>query len=248
VTAALLTAFQLVNVATANYGFFAWLALALHLFLLDDRDVARARDWWWRRFGRTPPVDPPVPAIARERELFEWGAGALVLLIFSAVSIVDGAAAFAPPGPWLATTAPLRAAWAPFRLINTYHLFAHITRERIEPEFQTSDGHTWTAHDLRYKAGDPGRAPGFVAPHQPRVDFQLWFYGLSYRHGTPPWVATLLERMCRDPAAVSALFREPLPAAPRAVRIAFYQYHFGTGDPFWIRQPVDVTETMPCQE
>ena len=36
------TVFQVVNIATANYGFFAYLAIALHVFLLTDRDIARA--------------------------------------------------------------------------------------------------------------------------------------------------------------------------------------------------------------
>ena len=42
--AALFTGFQIVNIATANYGFFCYLALALHVFLLDDaRRRARAQ-------------------------------------------------------------------------------------------------------------------------------------------------------------------------------------------------------------
>ena len=44
-TAALFTGFQILNIASANYGFFCYLALALHVFLLDDGDLA-----WVRRF------------------------------------------------------------------------------------------------------------------------------------------------------------------------------------------------------
>jgi len=42
VAAAAFTLFQVVNIATANYGFFCYLALALHVTLLDDADVERA--------------------------------------------------------------------------------------------------------------------------------------------------------------------------------------------------------------
>ena len=35
------TGFQLVNLATANYGFFVYLALVLHVFLLDEADIER---------------------------------------------------------------------------------------------------------------------------------------------------------------------------------------------------------------
>src|SRR5262252_7619841 len=40
--AAAFSVFQLLNIATANYGFFAYLALTLHVFLLGDADVERA--------------------------------------------------------------------------------------------------------------------------------------------------------------------------------------------------------------
>ena len=116
-----------------------------------------------------------------------------------------------------------------FHLVNTYHLFASITRERIEPEFQTladgpieareADDAAWTAQHLRHKPGDVTRAPDFVAPHQPRVDFRLWFYGLAFQRRPPAYVTTLLERLCEDPPAVAAAVsraaarRTPLPCA-----------------------------------
>src|SRR6185503_795819 len=65
------------------------------------------------------------------------------------------------PGPALRALAPLVDRADTFRVVNTYHLFASITRERIEPEFQTlaadparseDDEDAWTAHDLVHKA------------------------------------------------------------------------------------------------
>jgi len=94
------------------------------------------------------------------------------------------------------------------------------------------------------------RAPDFVAPHQPRVDFQLWFYGLSFRRGTPTYVRTLLERLCTDPAAVQELFTKPLPPAPTAVRIQFWRYHFSPrGQPraWWTRELAATTEAIECR-
>ena len=98
--------------------------------------------------------------------------------------------------------------------MNTYHLFASITRERIEPEFQTlADGPPTAARPTtppgpRSTSGtSPAtsrRAPDFVAPHQPRVDFQLWFYGLAFQRRQPAYVSTLLERLCEDPAGRAA--------------------------------------------
>ena len=105
-------------------------------------------------------------------------------------------------------------------LVNTYHLFASITRERIEPEFQTladgpprpsADDAAWTAHTSA-QAGRLTRAPDFVAPHQPRVDFRLWFYGLCSSAARPLYVIDAARAPVRaSPQAVQPLFRAPLP-------------------------------------
>ncbi len=256
---AIFTLFQVVDLATANYGFFCYLALALHVFLLDDEDVLRARAWLERR----------VPRLRRWRARRRWlaarlrlrvtlplrsrqVAAAAVAGVYVVASLVDAIGNFAAEPSLVAAMDPLRRVLAPFRVVNTYHLFGAITRERIEPELSTSDGAEWTAHDLRHKPGDVARAPDLVAPHQPRVDFQLWFYGLSYRGGTPSYVAKLLDRACHDPQAIQALFPQPLPARPAAVKISFHRYHFTTGDErratgaWWKRELVGSTRVVDC--
>jgi hypothetical protein len=229
--AAAFTLFQIGNAGTANYGFFCYLAAALGVFLLDDRDVEWAGAWIARRLPaplrRTGSSGPPVRVAHRvERAAAIGGVGLFILL-----SLADGLLAFTGLS-WRPVIGLLELE-QPFHIVNTYHLFAAITRERIEPEFQTladdrdpNDDSAWTAQHLWHKPGDPRRAPDLVAPHQPRVDFRLWFYGLDFRRRQPTYVSTLLERMCEDPAAVQPLFRAPLPAHPRAVRIAYWQYHF----------------------
>jgi lipase maturation factor 1 len=94
-----------------------------------------------------------------------------------------------------------------------------------------------------------GRAPAFVAPYQPRVDFQLWFLFLGHRGG---WVETLLDRLLHDPDAVAPLFVDnPFgDAPPVAVRIAGYRYRFtdrrtrdGTGA-WWTRELQGYTRSL----
>jgi hypothetical protein len=267
--------FQICNAATANYGFFCYLAAALSVFLLDDADVERAgarlasylpvriRPGVTRLLSlHRPLAGQPPPRPVALRWLGRAGAALLVL-----VSLVGGLYEFTEPGPALAVAAPLFELNQRFRLVNTYHLFASITRERIEPELQTlaegadlsradeqsagTDG-GWTAQDLWHKPGDPRRAPDFVAPHQPRVDFQLWFYGLAFQRREPAYVSTLVERMCEDPAAVQPLFRHPLPPRPAAVRLVYWQYQFAsvaehraTGA-WWRRARVALSRAIPC--
>jgi lipase maturation factor 1 len=272
--------FQICNAATANYGFFCYLAAALNVFLLDDVDVARAG----ARAGKYVPSairrgverlmsfrarSPSAPAEESPRStpvVWSGRAGA-------ALSILAGALfAFTQSGRALTIAAPLFEISQRFRLVNSYHLFGSITRERIEPELQTlaegerldspkddaelgdsaaGDGR-WTPQYLWHKPGDPRRAPDFVAPHQPRVDFQLWFYGLAFRRREPTYVSTLVERMCEDPAAVQPLFREPLPPHPSAVRIVYWRYVFAsrverraTGA-WWSRAQVALSREIVC--
>jgi lipase maturation factor 1 len=272
--AAVFTGFQLVNIATANYGFFAYLAIALHVFLLDDRDLLRAR----RALSRRAPAVRRLVARARlararltrcspRRRLHAWATAALsapagralrwggaiaVTTAYGTASILEALVFFGGSAERIRDVAPLRALYAPFRVVNTYHLFAAITRERIEPEVQTLEAGEWTPHDLAHKPGDPGRAPPFVAPHQPRVDFLLWFYGLSMRRGIPPYVTALLSRLCTDPGAVAGLFPAPLPERPIATRIGFYRYHFTTPaerratGAWWRREWVGATKPLWC--
>lgn len=222
------TAFQIVNLSTANYGFFCYLTLVLHIFLVAD--LPRPVEPAWR---------PPSANVA----------GAILLCAYGAVSTLESIVAFADPGHDVARAVePVRRLYEPFRVIDTYHLFGSITRERIEPDFQTSvDGETFVGHDLHFKPGDPARRPPFVAPHQPRVDFLLWFYGLAYHGGTPEYVARLLDRLCHDPDAVAPLFVDSLPPAPKAVQIVFWDYHFGEGV-WWTRTPRDTLGPVACAE
>jgi hypothetical protein len=247
------TAFQIINAATANYGFFCYLAAALHVFLLDDTDLAR-----WARYVFPRAATPETTADARALTRVAAGVGAIA---YVGLSLAEAAFTFGggEPGPVLAAMAPLLERVETLRAVNTYHLFAAVTRERIEPEFQTlaaganeRDETAWTAHDLRHKPGALTRAPDFVAPHQPRLDFQLWFHGLAWQRGQPAYVHMLLERMCEDAAAVRPFFRDPLPARPRAVRVVYWQYHFtsaaekrATGA-WWRRERLGETTPVLC--
>ena len=276
VAAFVFSAFQLGNIATANYGFFSYLSLLLSVFLLSDRDLKRA---WLRLLRAVPPRVRRLraPAWMRPRYLprlriARMAVATLYTAFYLSASAYDALVQFVANPHWqerLDRFDGIERRYREFRLVNSYHLFASITTLRIEPEFQTFDGDTWTPHDLRYKPGTPGRAPPFVAPHQPRVDFQLWFYGVSL---TPPsqdidaseyvraaalrriptYVVTLLERLCRDPRAVQPLFDASLDPHPEAVRIAFWEYHFTTvaeredGRGWWSRRYLGETQGVPC--
>ena len=219
---AVLVSLQIGVALTANYAFFNDLTLALCLFVLDDDHIA----WLfpWRRSATRAQTAP----VRRRGDVLAWGAAALV----AALSLV-------PFSPWVGlptaadrAVAPMRRFLANWRTLNAYHLFAQMKLIRREAVIEaSSDGREWQAYDFRYKPGDLDRAPRFVAPHQPRVDFQMWF--LLLRGGAvPPYFDALLDRILDGSHAVDPLFRRnPFPdEPPRFVRVAVYRYRFTDAD------------------
>jgi len=263
--AALFTGFQLVNAATANYGFFCHLSVCLHVFLLDDGDVSRVTAWLR---ARLPAVSVRWPtAVSRWRDRLRRPAlpprvgralGWLGVAAWCVVSLAEALFTFGPPDAQPAALIPIVELGEAYRLIDTYHLFAAVTRERIEPDFQVQAGPRaagddgWISLPFKYKPGPIDRPPPFVAPHQPRVDFLLWFYGLSFARRQPGYVSGLLGRLCEDPGAVAPLFAGPLPPDIRSVRIAFWDYRFTTADQrratgaWWTRQLVQTSAQVRC--
>jgi hypothetical protein len=116
----------------------------------------------------------------------------------------------------------------PFATINGYGLFRDLTTERPEIVIEGShDGRDWKEYPFRWKPGDPQRAPGLVAPHQPRLDWQMWFAALGpQREGW--WLERLIERLFEGSPPVLALFEsDPFPGEPpQYLRLVYYRYRF----------------------
>lgn len=174
---------------SGNYGFFNLLTVVLCVSALDDSFPFAAR------FAPKPPPRAPAPWRARV-----VGAFAAVWLSLSALlwSLQLGA------------RPPLTAAWSavlgavgPLRSVENYGLFAVMTTTRDEIAVEVSlDGREWREWPFRWKPGDPLRAPSFVAPHMPRLDWQMWFAAL----GAPsPWFNNLLVRLLQGSPAVEGL-------------------------------------------
>jgi hypothetical protein len=117
---------------------------------------------------------------------------------------------------------------APLQIVNTYGLFAVMTTERIEIILEGSaDGETWQPYEFKYKPGDVKRAPAWVAPHQPRLDWQMWFAALS-NYQANPWFASLTLRLLEGSPEVAGLLESnPFPRQPpRYIRATAYEYTF----------------------
>ncbi len=214
--AGLSIAFQLLLALTGNFAFFNLLALALVLLLLDDA--------WWMRFWRLIEPASEAPALGRPRR-FVLVPLALVWLAVSALH-VGVAVGFrgAPPAPLGA----LHSAVAPWRSINGYGLFAVMTTVRNEIVVEGSDdGESWSAYEFRWKPGAPDRMPPIVAPHQPRLDWQLWFAALGEPAANPWFVAFMARLAGAEPAVLGLLADDPFDGRPPAylrARLAGYRF------------------------
>jgi hypothetical protein len=117
---------------------------------------------------------------------------------------------------------------APFRSFNNYGLFAVMTTNRPEIVIEGSDdGRKWQAYEFRHKPGDLSRRPAWVAPHQPRLDWQMWFAALG-RIEHNRWMLALCEHLLRGtPEVTGLLATNPFPdAPPRHLRAVRYEYKF----------------------
>jgi hypothetical protein len=208
---------QVLIAATGNYAFFNLLSIALCAF------IAGPESWpeRWR----------PAPAEGRVDWFGAWPR--VVLIPFAAVIVLVSSVYFTEATlgigvPWPRPVIALARAVSPLRSINSYGLFMVMTTTRPEIVIEGSDdGATWRAYEFRYKPGDPSRRPGFVAPHQPRLDWQMWFAALGSCEQSP-WLDRLFQRLLEgSPPVAGLLGGNPFEAhPPRYVRALAYDYHF----------------------
>jgi hypothetical protein len=84
------------------------------------------------------------------------------------------------------------------QLVSSYGLFRRMTgvggRPEVIIEGSMSESGPWKEYDFMYKPGNLTEAPRFCLPHQPRLDWQMWFAALgTYQHN--PWLVSLAYRI-----------------------------------------------------
>jgi hypothetical protein len=190
------------------------------------------------------PGELPGPEPPRRGGWHPWVVRPLAALLI-VLSVVPPLRALNRETKWLGPLDQVYDGVWPFRTVNHYGLFAVVTTRRPEIVIEGSvDGETWLEYEFPYKPGDPRRAPQIVAPHQPRVDWQLWLAALS-DVDRQAWFLSLEKRLLEgSPPVLSLLDRNPFPRAPpRFLRAIVYEYRFteprvrrATGV-WWLRVP-----------
>jgi predicted DCC family thiol-disulfide oxidoreductase YuxK len=227
---------EVLILVTGNYAFFNLLTMALCLVLFDDAALRKVLPQRLSRFlqNQVPDITP--------RKIVSFAVGAFALLIMF-TGLVQLEAVFgrqvSAPARWINDEI------APLRIVNSYGLFAVMTTTRPEIIVEGSDdGIHWREYAFKYKPGDVMQRPLWNFPHQPRLDWQMWFAALgtaSENH----WFSLFLQRLLQNSPQVTALLKiNPFPDKPPLyIRALLYDYRYtsraekkATGA-WWVRQP-----------
>jgi hypothetical protein len=238
IAGALLITFQLLLIVSGNLSFLNYMTIIPFLACLDDT--------FWRRIlpafltRRADRIDSE-PALSS----LQTGASIALTALVAFLSIQ-------PVANLVSNRQAMNKSFDPLDLVNTYGAFGSVGEERHEIIFEgTSDivpneSSQWKAYEFEAKPGDPNRAPPFIAPYQPRIDWQIWFAAME-SPSQQSWTLHFIWRLLHnDPGTLSLLVNNPFPnEPPRYIRAQLYLYHFKPpGEPGWWTREF-VSEWLP---
>ena len=207
---------------TGNYCFFNLLTLALCLLLLDDAVFLR---WLpgkgnWKFSGQKK---TGLVSVWKRRFFTGIRVGVLgICIMLYAVPLLVTSGNY--PSIFVAIANAIR----PLHLFNSYGLFAVMTTSRPEIIILGSDDReNWFPYEFKWKPGIVTNKPEFVAPHQPRLDWQMWFAALS-NYERNPWLIQFMIRLLQGSRPVIELLgSNPFPdSPPKYLQALVYDYRF----------------------
>ena len=207
---------------TGNYCFFNLLTLALCLLLLDDAVFLR---WLpgkgnWKFSGQKK---TELVSVWKRRFFTGIRVGVLgICIMLYAVPLLVTSGNY--PSIFVAIANAIR----PLHLFNSYGLFAVMTTSRTEIIILGSDDReNWFPYEFKWKPGIVTNKPEFVAPHQPRLDWQMWFAALS-NYERNPWLIQFMIRLLQGSRPVIELLgSNPFPdSPPKYLQALVYDYRF----------------------
>ena len=220
--AAITLLMQLLIIATSNHNFINLLTIALCLFLLDDRLLTRLLPPFLHQ--RVVPEAKGVSGLKAGL----IGLSALLILSSSLIGFTNHLLQNPLPDPLLSIYQNVRR----FGIGNIYHVYPTMQTQRQELIIQGSrDGQHWATYAWRYKPGDPARRPSFNVPHQPRLDWMIWFVPTQHPIQMA-WFGEFMRRLHEGSPQVQALLeKNPFPDQPPAhLRVLVYDYRFSDSE------------------
>ena len=162
------------NVVPSKYTFFNLLTLSLCIFLVDDSIL---KNFFKSETVFSVPNNTELSNWSQIKEKIIIGFVLMILLLSSVHTMSRYFPDVRIPSVIRNTLSSIR----PFGIINTYGLFSVMTTTRPELIIEKSEnGKDWEEILFKWKAGREDVSPGFVQPHQPRLDWQMWFSALFF--------------------------------------------------------------------
>ena len=206
---------------TGNYNWFNLQTMLLCIILFDDAALGKILP---RRLISMLSARTENPELRRPGRII---VGTLaVLIVFCSLVQMDTRFGGNPP----AMAQAIDNLVEPLHIVSGYGLFAVMTMKRDEIVIEGSeDGVTWREYEFWYKAGDVTRRPIWNVPHQPRLDWQMWFAALEDPQSLP-WFWHFVQRLLENEPTVTALLEKaPFPDRPPVyIRAQFYEYTYSS--------------------
>eukprot|EP01041_Mallomonas_annulata_P001859 gene1859-3605_t len=112
-----------------------------------------------------------------------------------------------------------------------------VARPELVLEGLDRDSNVWKEIPFRYKPTDLKTSPLFIAPHQPRLDWQMWFAALGSYHRNPWLLQLVYKLLSNDSSEVIALLDEeryPFKDHPPVyIQAKLYDYDFTRLNTSW---------------
>ena len=222
ITAAMITiAMQLMIIASSNHNWINILTIALCLFLLDDRLLRKVLPDVFLPDGIATPIDN---GSLRQKRIY-------VLPVFAILILISSITVFLRYFPDLTFPATIRQATVMVRtwgIGHDFHVFPTMQTERHELQIEGSnDGVEWKAYQFKYKPGPLDQRPVFNIPHQPRLDWMIWFVPPQFPEFMYWFDRFMIKLEQGSSDVIDLLAYNPFPQAPpKYIRVQVFQYKF----------------------
>jgi hypothetical protein len=234
----LLVSFQVILIISGNLSFLNYVTIIPFLACFDDTLLRR--------------MLPKAIVRRAEQAAEESEPSRINNTIAIALSLLVAWLSIAPVLNLISERQLMNISFNRLELVNTYGAFGTVGRERDEIIFEGTTeqfitaGTQWKEYEFVAKPGNPDRRPPFIAPYQPRIDWQIWFAAMS-SPAEYPWTLHFVWKLLHnDPGTLSLLANNPFPNSPPIyVRARLYRYRFAPiGDHAWWKREL-VGEWLP---
>jgi hypothetical protein len=229
----LLVMFQIILIISGNLSFLNYVTIIPFLACFDDTFLRRIL---------------PRSLVRRADQAVQQSEPSRVQNgLAIALSILVAYLSIAPVLNLVSDRQLMNYSYDPLDLVNTYGAFGSVGRKRDEIVFegtedtQITSETQWKEYEFKAKPGNPNLRPRFIAPYQPRIDWQIWFAAMA-SPAQYPWTLHFVWKLLQnDPGTLSLLAGNPFPnAPPHYIRARLYRYQFAPLDEpaWWKREPI----------